>query len=106
MTFKRAHVNDFFKSWDTGSWEDHDWPKWTSKVSHNIEILHLSDSNKFENEINKKMEKKIEHMEPTLGTINLGNDENLRLIKIGSTINEKEKKDIQELLIEFQEIFA
>ena len=31
-TFKRAHVNDFSESGDAGSWEDHDWPKWTSKV--------------------------------------------------------------------------
>ena len=30
--FKRSHVNDFSKSGDAGSWEDHDWPKWTSKV--------------------------------------------------------------------------
>ena len=75
-------------------------------VSHNIEILHLNDSNEFENEINKKLEKKIELMEPTLETINLGNDENPCLIKIGSTLNEKEKKDLQELLMEFQEVFA
>ena len=27
-------------------------------VSHNIEILHLNDSNEFENEINKQLEKK------------------------------------------------
>ena len=45
-------------------------------VSHNIEILHLNDSNEFENEINKQLEK-----------IKLGNDENSRLIKIGSTLN-------------------
>ena len=45
-------------------------------------------------------------MEPTLETINLGNDENPCLIKIGSTLNEKEKKDLQELLMEFQEVFA
>ena len=32
-------------------------------VSHNIEILHLNDSNKFENEINKQLEKKIKPME-------------------------------------------
>ena len=56
-------------------------------VSHNIEILHLNDSNEFENEINKKLEKKIELMEPTFETLNLGNDENSRLIKIGSTLN-------------------
>ena len=31
-TFKKARVNDFSESGDTGSWEDHDWPKWTSKV--------------------------------------------------------------------------
>ena len=42
-------------------------------------------------------------MEPTLETINLGNDENPRIIKIVST---KEKKDLQELLMEFQEVFA
>ena len=60
-------------------------------VSHFIEILHLNDSNEFENEINKQLEKKIEPMEPTLETINLGNDENPRLIKIGSTLNENEK---------------
>ena len=35
-------------------------------VSHNIEILHLNDSNEFENEINKQLEKKIEPMEPIL----------------------------------------
>ena len=64
-------------------------------VSHNIEILHLNDSN----EINKQLEKKIEPMEPTLETINLGNNENPCLIKIGSTLNEKEGKDLQELLM-------
>nr|POE86334.1 hypothetical protein CFP56_41217 [Quercus suber] len=31
-TFKRAYVNDFSKLGDTRSWEDHYWPKWTSKV--------------------------------------------------------------------------
>ena len=31
-TFKRAHVNDFSKFGDTGSWEDHDWLEWTLKV--------------------------------------------------------------------------
>ena len=45
-------------------------------------------------------------MEPPLETINLGNDENPRLNKIGSTLNEKEKKDLQEPLMEFQEVFA
>ena len=75
-------------------------------VSHNVEILHLNDSNEFENKINKQLEKKIEPMEPTLETINLGNDENPRLIKIGSTLNEKERKNFQELLMEFQEVFA
>ena len=45
-------------------------------------------------------------MEPTLETINLGNDENPRLIKIGSTLNKKEKKDLQEHLTKFQEVFA
>ena len=66
-------------------------------VSHNIEILHLNDSNEFENEINKQLEKKIEPMEPTFETINLGNDENPYLIKIGSILNEKERKDLKEL---------
>ena len=46
--------------------------------------------------------RKIEPMEPILETINLGNDENPRLIKIGSTLNKKERKDLQKLLIEFQ----
>ena len=45
-------------------------------VSHNIEILHLNYSKEFEDEINKQLEKKIEHMEPTFETLNLGNDEN------------------------------
>ena len=45
-------------------------------------------------------------MEPTFETINLGNDENPCLIKISSTLNEKERKDLQELLTEFQEVFA
>ena len=49
------------------------------------------------------MEKKIEPMKPILETINLDNDENPCLIKIGSTLNEKEKKY---LLIEFQEVFS
>ena len=52
-------------------------------VSHNIEIQNLKHSNEFENEINKQLEKKIEPMEPTYETLNLGNNENPRLIKIG-----------------------
>ena len=75
-------------------------------VSHNIEILHLNDSSEFESEVNKQLEKKIEPMEPILETINLGNDENPYLIKIGSTLNEKERKYLQELPMEFQEVFA
>ena len=75
-------------------------------VSHNIEILHLNDSNEFENEINKQLEKKIELMEPTFETFNLGNDENPHLIKIDLTLNEKERKDLKELLTKFQEVFA
>ena len=75
-------------------------------VSHNIEIFHLNDSNEFENEINKQLKKKIEPMESTLEPINLGNNENPRLIKINSTLNKKERKDLQELLTEFQEVFA
>ena len=31
-TFKRSHINDFHESGDARSWEDHDWPEWTSKV--------------------------------------------------------------------------
>ena len=58
-------------------------------VSYNIEILHINDSNEFENEVRKQLEKKIDPMEPILETINSGNDENLHLIKIGSTLNEK-----------------
>ena len=75
-------------------------------VSHNIEILHLNDSNEFENEINKQLEKKIEPMEPTFETLNLGNNENLHLIKIGSTLNEEERKDLKDLLAKFQKAFA
>ena len=71
-------------------------------VSHNIEILHLNDSNEFENEINKQLEKKIEATEPTFETLNLGYNENLHLIKICSTLNEEERKDLKDLLIEFQ----
>ena len=56
-------------------------------VFHDIGILHLNDSNKFQNEINKQLERKIEHMEPILETLNLDNDENPRLIKIGSILN-------------------
>ena len=44
--------------------------------------------------------------EPIFQTLNLGNDENPRLIKIRSTLNEEEKKDLKELLIEFQKVFA
>ena len=71
-------------------------------LSHNIEILHLNDSNEYENEINKQLEKKIEPMELTFETLNLGNNENLRLTKIGSTLNGEERKDLKDLLIEFQ----
>ena len=56
-------------------------------VSHDIEILHLNDSIEFENEINKQLEKKTEPVEPTFETLNLGNDENPRLFKIGSTLS-------------------
>ena len=63
-------------------------------VSYNIEIMHLNDSKEFENEINKKLEKKIELVEPTFETLNLGNDENPRLIKIGSTLNKEERNDL------------
>ena len=52
------------------------------------------------------MERKIEPREPTFEFINLGNDENPQLIKIGSNLNEKERKDLQELLTEYQEVFA
>ena len=45
-------------------------------------------------------------MELTLETINLGNDNNQCLIKIGSTLSRKEKKNLQELLTKFQEMFA
>ena len=63
-------------------------------VSHNIEILRLYDSN----EINKQLEKKIEPMELTFETFNLGNDKNPRLIKIGLTLTKKERKDLKKLL--------
>ena len=74
-------------------------------VSYNIEI-HLNDSNEFENEINKQLEMKFEPVEPTFETLNLGNDENPHLIKIGLTLNEKERKDLKELHTKFQELFA
>ena len=45
-------------------------------------------------------------MEPTFVTLNLGNDKNPCLIKIGSTLKERERKDHKELLIEFEEVFA
>ena len=61
-------------------------------VSYNIEIVHLNDSNEFENEINKQLENKIKPMEPTFETFNLGNNENPRLIKIGSTLIKKKGK--------------
>ena len=75
-------------------------------VSYNIENFHLNYSNEFENEINKQLEKKIEPMEPTFETLNLGNDENPRLIKIDLTLNETKRKDLKELFTEFQEVFA
>ena len=75
-------------------------------VSYNIKILHLNDSNEFENEIKKQMEKKIKPMKPSFETLNLGNDENPRLSKIGSTLNEKERKDLKDFFTEFQEVFA
>ena len=36
----------------------------------------------------------------------MGNDENPCLIKIGSTLNGKERRDLKELFTEFQEVFA
>ena len=75
-------------------------------MSHNIEILHLNDSKEFESEINKQLEEKIKPMEPILEIINLGNDENPHLIKIGSTLSEQEREDLKEFLTEFQEVFA
>ena len=49
-------------------------------VSYNIEILHLNNSNEFENEVNKKLEKKIELVEPTFETLNLGCGHNVRCL--------------------------
>jgi len=45
-------------------------------------------------------------VEPTFETLNLGNDENPRLIKIGSTLNEEEMRDLKELLTEYRKVFA
>ena len=45
-------------------------------------------------------------MEPTFENLNLGNGQNPCLIKIGSTLDEKERKDLKVLLTEFQEVFA
>ena len=45
-------------------------------------------------------------MELIFEILNLGNDENPCLIKIGSTLNEKERKDLKELLTKFQEVLA
>ena len=45
-------------------------------------------------------------MEPTFETLNLGNDENPHLIKIGSILNNKERKDLKELFTKLQEVFA
>ena len=56
-------------------------------MSNNIEILHLIYSTEFENEINKQLEKKIEPMEPTFEILNLNNDKNPHLIKIGLTLS-------------------
>lgn len=39
-------------------------------MSYNIEILHLNASNEFENEINKKLERKIQPMEPNFEILN------------------------------------
>ena len=45
-------------------------------------------------------------MEPTFETLNLGNNENPRIIKITLTLNEEQRKDLKDLLTEFQEVFA
>ena len=68
--------------------------------------MHLNYSNEIENEIINNWKKKIELMEPIIETLNLDNDENPHLIKIGFTLNEQEKKDLKELLTEFQDVFA
>ena len=75
-------------------------------VSPNIEIMHLNDSKEFENHINKQLKKKIEPMEPMYEALNLGNDENPHLIKIGCTLNEPKKKDLKELLTELLTILT
>ena len=49
---------------------------------------------------------KIEPLEPTFENINLGNDENPRLIKIGLTLSEQERKDLKGLIAKFQEVLA
>lgn len=45
-------------------------------------------------------------MEPTFETLNLGNNKNPRLIKIGLTLNKEARKDLQELLTKFPKVFA
>jgi len=45
-------------------------------------------------------------VKPTFETLNLGNDENPCLIKISLTLNKEERKDLQDLLTKFQEVFS
>ena len=71
-------------------------------VSHNFEIPHINDSKEFENEINKKLEWKIEPKESTFETLNLGNNETPHLIIIASTLNEKEKKISKSFSLNFK----
>ena len=46
----------------------------------------------FKMKLINNWKEKIQPTEPTLETINLGDNENPRLIEIGSTLNEKRKK--------------
>ena len=45
-------------------------------------------------------------MEPIFETINLSNDQNPHLIKIGSILSEQEKNDLKKIRTEFQEVFV
>lgn len=61
-------------------------------MTFNDEILQINDQLYFEHLINKDDKHKIEPLESETVLINLGTNENEKMIKVGFTLNKKKKK--------------
>ncbi len=78
-------------------------------VSSGIENLTTNNSPDNEHDFNKKDRNKIEPIENETVLINLGTSDVMQHLRTGyidSSLSQKEKKDLMELLKEFQEVFA